>query len=471
MITLRTSCLPGALLLAAALVPTAHGQLPPGEGPALGTDRITQDDIPGGGLSLDEIRKAGLTMFATPFNEFDGFGDGPVDWVDTTAPGRRPTLQDNGTFLRINGLDAQNCQECHSVGSNAVVPFRFAIAGVGGSNNNAIFQPKNIDVDDSEFNGFAAFDGRYINPPFLFGLGGVELVGKEMTRELHRLRRFAFNNPGVDVPLVTRGVDFGTIRYDRVEAAFHLDDIEGIDTDLVVRPFGRKGEFSTAREFDVEAMSFHFGMQAVELVGEGVDGDGDGVVNEVLVGELSALHIFDSNMERPTQDPLDATSAAGLQTFQDIGCAGCHVPALESLSPVLSYSFPVDPELPTANVYYAVDLSDSPAGFDLNDDGGITVPLFSDLKRHDMGDGLAESFGGELDREFITARLWGVADTAPYLHDGRALTLTDAILLHGGEAQEERDAFAGLGDTQKIELLSFLRTLRTPVDPAVDLLD
>jgi hypothetical protein len=464
-------CILAFVLALSALVGPGWAQYPPGEGPALGTERIEQSDITGGGLTLDEIRAAGLAIFATPFNKHDGYGDGPVDWIDTTSPGRRPTLQDNGTFLRVNGLDSQNCQECHSVGSNAVVPFRYAIGGVGGSNNNAIFQPKTIDVDDEAFNGFAAFDGRYINPPFLFGSGGVELVGKEMTGELRRRQRIAFNNPDSVIPLVVKGVDFGSIVFDSGTQSFDTSNVEGVDEDLVVRPFGRKGEFSTTREFDVGALQFHLGMQPVEEVGENIDGDGDGVVNEILVGELSALHVFDTNLERPTQDPLDATSAAGAETFSSIGCSGCHKPFLDAAGRVLTYSFPVDPAQPTENTYYAADLASSPAGFDLNGIGGIRVPLFSDLKRHDMGDGLAESFGHELDREFITARLWGVADTAPYLHDGRALTLTEAILQHGGEAQAASDSFAGLSDSKKIELLGFLRTLRTPVDPAVDLLD
>jgi CxxC motif-containing protein (DUF1111 family) len=91
------------------------------------------------------------------------------------------------------------------------------------------------------------------------------------------------------------------------------------------------------------------------------------------------------------------------------------------------------------------------------------------LKRHDMGAQLAESTGGPLDRQFITARLWGIADTAPYLHDGRATTLTDAILLHGGEAQAARDGFAALSPQGRLALLAFLRSLRTPLHPAQDI--
>jgi CxxC motif-containing protein (DUF1111 family) len=82
---------------------------------------------------------------------------------------------------------------------------------------------------------------------------------------------------------------------------------------------------------------------------------------------------------------------------------------------------------------------------------------------------LAESFGASLDRWFITARLWGVADTAPYLHDGRAHTLEEAIMLHGGEAQAVRDAYSEQPEEAKRELIAYLMTLRTPAEPASDL--
>ncbi|MCZ6817818.1 MAG: hypothetical protein O7F76_14120 [Planctomycetota bacterium] len=62
-----------------------------------------------------------------------------------------------------------------------------------------------------------------------------------------------------------------------------------------------------------------------------------------------------------------------------------------------------------------------------------------------------------------------LSDTAPYLHDGRALTLGQAILMHGGEAQPQRDAYAALPDADKAAILRFLRSLRTPRDPAKDI--
>ncbi|MEM9803185.1 MAG: di-heme oxidoredictase family protein [Planctomycetota bacterium] len=440
------------------------------DGPALGTSRITQGDITSGSLSLDEIRAAGLRMFATPFNRLDGYGDGSMDPLDPTSPGGRPTLQNNGTFLRVNGLDAQTCMECHAVGSNATVPFTFAVGGVGASNTNVLFQPKRIDVADSTGLGFADFDGRYINPPFLFGSGGVELVGLEMTNDLQRLLRAAYATPDTDVPLVTHGVSFGVLRYDSAAQGFDYSRVEGVDDDLVVRPFGRKGEFPTVRAFDVDAMLFHFGMEPVEHVGAGIDEDGDGVADEILVGEISALHVFNTNLERPEVRDWNADAAAGGSLFDAIGCAECHVPELHTRTPSIRYRFPEVPTAPAVNEFMRVNLVQSTAGFEPSPAGGVVVPLFSDLKRHDMGPDLAESFGSPLDAQFITARLWGVADTAPYLHDGRATTLTDAILAHGGEAQAARDAFAALQPADQTLVLTFLKRLRTPVDPASDLL-
>ena len=452
-----------------ALAPCAGA----GETGNLGPDRITQAAITEGGLAIDQIRAGGLRIFTTPFNKLDGYGDGPMNAADTISPGGRPTLGGNGTLLRVNGLDAQTCLECHSIISNASIPAELGIGGVGGSNSNAVIKPLSMEPADlRDLDGAADFDGRFANPPFLFGAGGVELLALEMTRDLRRLRQQALDRPGRRVALRSKGVDFGSIV---VDGAGEVDTtgVVGVDADLIVRPFGRKGEFATTRDFDVDAMQFHFGMQPVEVVGAGVDRDGDGVVNEILVGELSALHVFAATSPPSRRVRLSAAARQGERLFGAIGCGECHKPALDTEHRQLPLRFPADPLDPSANVYLQVDLAARRTGFARNAQGGVTVPLFADLKRHDMGDGLRENFAQASERrnrEFTTARLWGVADTAPYLHDGRATTLTEAILLHGGEAQAARDQFAGLRDRQQDALLAFLRSLRTPERPFADLL-
>lgn len=115
----------------------------------------------------------------------------------------------------------------------------------------------------------------------------------------------------------------------------------------------------------------------------------------------------------------------------------------------------------------------------VNQNGTIDVPLFSDLKRHNMGSGLTDPLpplpaqGTDVNnivnvpQQFLTRPLWGVADTGPWLHDGRATTLRNAILFHGNsstgsEAGPVVDKFITLTPQQQQAVVDFLLTLRLP---------
>src|SRR5262249_51830397 len=94
--------------------------------------------------------------------------------------------------------------------------------------------------------------------------------------------------------------------------------------------------------------------------------------------------------------------------------------------------------------------------------GGYPVWLFSDLKRHDMGPKNAARHlqrGVALD-EYLTPRLWGLADSAPYLHDGRAPSIDYAIAGHDGEGIAARAAYAALSIEDKGALRVYLMSLR-----------
>ena len=388
-------------------------------------------------------------------------------------------------------MDTQTCQECHGVINSSIVPPILGIAGQGGISASPMFRTKNIDVDDSDGLsldklGIAAFDGRLINPPKNLGMGGVELGGQEITRRLQRTGLLASKlaeraNRRVKLPLFAKGVDFGSI-IAKPDGSFDTSLVEGVDADLQIRPFGRKGEFPTVRAFDVGAMVFHIGMQAVDEFGPG-DPDGDGVENELTTGQMSALHIFLTTNERPFQQKLDRKARRGKRIFNRIGCSGCHVPTINTKSPILEYRVEEDEE-----PYYSVDLSrDVSEGsvFETNSRGGLKLPIFSDYKRHNMGTRLAETAhfletpdcdnevaGTEISNcNFITMKLWGLADTAPYLHDGRALSIFEAIAFHGGEAQRVRDRFLRLSKGGQNALLSYLGTLKNPENPNQDVLD
>jgi CxxC motif-containing protein (DUF1111 family) len=103
--------------------------------------------------------------------------------------------------------------------------------------------------------------------------------------------------------------------------------------------------------------------------------------------------------------------------------------------------------------------------------GGTSETAFypySDFLLHDMGKGLADAGGGILAREWRSAPLWGLGqghgsaegrEAASYLHDGRARSLMEAILWHGGEARAARKKVRALTKKDRAALIAFLESL------------
>ncbi len=98
---------------------------------------------------------------------------------------------------------------------------------------------------------------------------------------------------------------------------------------------------------------------------------------------------------------------------------------------------------------------------------GVEIAPFSDLLLHDMGEGLADGHRDFLasGSEWRTPPLWGiglykdVSTEANYLHDGRARSIEEAILWHGGEAEGAKRAFMALGKKKRELLIDYLGTI------------
>lgn len=160
---------------------------------------------------------------------------------------------------------------------------------------------------------------------------------------------------------------------------------------------------------------------------------------DLTLEQCSQLTAFCASLPPPVERlPADMTgdqASAGKKIFNQIGCADCHTPKL-----------------------------------------GTVDGLYSDLLLHNMGAELVGggSYGdppvtlpdapddGPSPSEWRTPPLWGVADSAPYLHDGRAATLTDAIQMHGGQGKRAVLNFQKLPPREQLQLLGFLRTLQAP---------
>lgn len=153
---------------------------------------------------------------------------------------------------------------------------------------------------------------------------------------------------------------------------------------------------------------------------------------------LDHVTLYSANLAVPAQRHSDTPVVQrGATLFRQVGCHQCHIEQITtgtSPYPWLSQQ---------------------------------TIAPYTDLLLHDMGPGLADnkpefSASGS---EWRTAPLWGiglsktVAERANFLHDGRAETLVEAIVWHGGEAQTSRDQFLALTSQDRHSLIQFLQSL------------
>lgn len=463
-----------------------------------------------GKWSFEQIFDAGEALFHTPFNGLDGVGVSRL---------RNGTSISRFSVAPVGGgmVSSQSCGECHNMPAAAA-------AGLASTNR----------IGDPDEDGLPPFNTR--STTSLFGDAIVQLLAQEITEELQLARdealREARNSPGTPArrALTAKGIDYGALVVTAEaggEPAYDFSQVRGVDADLVVRPIGWKGDVATVRGPVVGASAGLMGMQAEELLWfpppdreYDPDPDGDGVTRELSVGDVTAMTIYTAAQEVP--QPLDRLAELGLvaapseatlaeirrgrAAFDKVGCAECHIPELRLENTIFE-----EPTLRGNGNYYNQRLAERDPGYDprnpvrfdiLRDsqppraeahpDGGAIIRMYGDLRRHHMGRVLADPAAPEISltanfvpttvndevvviapTAFLTAELWGVGNTGPWLHDGRAGTLEEAILLHGedappavgnplrSEAQESRDAFAALPDQDRGALVTFLLSLRT----------
>ena len=198
----------------------------------------------------------------------------------------------------------------------------------------------------------------------------------------------------------------------------------------VLGRFGHKATEPTLRRQIADAFANDIGLSSKVIP----EPDGMRDVND---DQFDQVVFFVSTIGVPAAAPQNAAARRGRGVFEELGCAGCHVPTL------------------TTGDHPIAELAHQ------------TIHPYTDLLLHDVGDLLTDARRDFLAEgvEWRTPPLWGlgvvqiVAPGATFLHDGRARTPAEAILWHGGEAMAAREAFRLAPKQARDALIAFLQTL------------
>lgn len=170
-----------------------------------------------------------------------------------------------------------------------------------------------------------------------------------------------------------------------------------------------------------------------------IHGDGDDRVFEIDQVGLDLVTFYSRNLGVPARRNVDDPQVLlGKQVFYETGCTSCHTPS-----------------------FVTQRLEDQPEqSFQL-------IWPYTDMLLHDMGPGLADNRpeARATGREWRTPPLWGIGFTQQvsghsyFLHDGRARSLLEAVLWHGGEAAAQRDTVIDLPTSEREALIAYLESL------------
>jgi CxxC motif-containing protein (DUF1111 family) len=276
-------------------------------------------------------------------------------------------------------------------------------------------------------------------PPPVFGAGLIEAISEAAI--LANADENDANGDGVSGrPNWVRALDYVP----------HTEHNGG--TALRIGRFGRKAQTSTILQQTVEAYHQDMGITSefrptenrnplatspVEAHDHAADPEIPTATVQAVVHYLRVLAPPEPGGSSAGGPGAEQPIVTGQSLFTSVGCAQCHVPTLATgAHPIAALSHK-------------------------------SVTLYSDLLLHDMGDALADNRpdGSANGREWRTTPLWGLRLMRQFLngqaflmHDGRARTVEEAILLHAGEGLKARNAFAALTPAERAALLAFVES-------------
>jgi len=348
--------------------------------------------------------------------EADTLG-GPLSSVTDLETWNRGRLRFDEDALVSAGLgpffNADSCQACHNLG---------AIGGAG-KRDLAVFRFANLDEETGEVT-------MLPGGPLLSRMSVVG-VDREEPTELSNLTEER-NAPPVFGSGLISAIDDADILANEDPEDLDGDGISG-RAHLVGNSVGRygwKAQIPSVRAFVLDAMFNELGLTTPDdgsgfAVTTDLDLVEDPEIDDASIDDVTAyIEGLAPPPRKVAEDAAEAAAiAAGEEVFELVGCAACHIPELPSaLGP---------------------------------------VALYSDLLLHDVApEGMVGIPDGDAGgREFRTPPMWGLRFSAPYLHNGSAETIHDAILAHFAESEESRQAYEDLSESEQADLLAFLGSL------------
>ncbi len=383
-------------------------------------------------------------------------------FVKVWEPGKPSAAGGDGLGPLYN---ESSCVGCHNLGGTG---------GAGGNERNVILltalgEPPKSDNATSVFQGeleqlHPGFRHRQTvvvhrhatSPDYNRRLEAMRLYSSVQTRdETVALRKSSRNTPALFGAGLIDGISDAALLEAEKRRFAAFPEIKGRASRL---PGGRLGKFGwkaqTARlsEFVLAACSNELGLEVpgrhqVSLAAA-EHFDPAKLKLDLTAEDTAHLTAFVANLPVPLRPIRESTVPPyGYMVFERIGCATCHTRRLGSASGLYSDLL-------------LHDLGDRV--FDFGGYGGSGNP--AGVKNLAEPTAPTPASGEAGPNEWRTPPLWGVADSAPYLHDGRASTLDQAIRLHGGEADATSERYRKLDARDRRELLSFLQSLT--VSPA-----
>ena len=297
------------------------------------------------------------------------------------------------------------------------------------------------------------------NTPAIFGIGLIDQVSDELiVGQANRKKRFGIRGR-----------------------------ISQIANDQIGR-FGWRAQLPSLEEFVLSACANELGLEveAHSQTANPLDSLSRLSSAEVSKTDTDAMIEHVASIDQPLIDYSHGNYdqvVAGLRAFEEIGCAECHVRhmgvareifsdlLLHDMGDYLSDPLGASPEIETVtipnpkgegtrtffeppktvNVYYVGTM--------------LTQEVRTEPNRDDPFTDVLQRFAKtNIDRrqEWRTPPLWGCADSAPYMHDGRSTTLHESIKAHAGEATKVRSNYTALKTIERENLIAFLMSLRAP---------